>query len=124
MAEVIDLNGRQARKQKRRKARAMRRAQAVAGALSCGMCPHRCARCGVALEGGPAPGMTPWPMCPACHEEYLAYKRLKEGLEDREAFWHTQQWAEMWRSWLEFMQHTNEFRKSAAFTRLIQEIRD
>ena len=124
MAEVIDLKGRKTRDRKRLEARAMRRAQAVAGAMSCGMCPHRCARCGMGLEDGPALGKSPWPMCSACHEEYLAYKRYKEGLEDREAFWHTAQWAEMWRAWLEFMQHTDQFRKSAVFTRLIQEIRD
>ena len=89
MAEVIDLKGRKARDRKRLKARAMRRAQAVAGAMSCGMCPHRCARCGMGLEDGPAYGKSPWPMCSACYEEYLAYKRYKEGLEDKEAFWHT-----------------------------------
>jgi hypothetical protein len=121
MAEVIELNGRKTRDKKRRKADARRRAQAVASAMSCGICPHRCSRCGLALESGPASDLAPYPFCEPCHQEYLAYKRRENGDEHQDAFWHTAEWVQMWRTWLEYMRSTDAFRGSAAFMRLVQE---
>jgi hypothetical protein len=124
MAEVIELNGQKAREQKRRKARARRRAQAVASAMSCGMCPHRCSRCGLSLDAGPSSDLAPYPFCNACLEEYLAFQRRENGDKHQEAFWHTAQWAKMWRAWLDFMRSTEAFRSSTAFMRLMHEHQD
>jgi hypothetical protein len=125
MAEVIDLRGRKAKEQKKLKARARRRAAAVASAMSCGMCPHRCAHCGMPIEE-PAPPSAdvPFPFCLACFQEYQAYQRLEKGQTKPEAFWHTDQWAEMWRCWLKHMEAMEAFRRSPAFLHLMQESQD
>ncbi len=122
MAEVIDLERRKSAERRRRKARARRMAQAVASALSCGMCPRRCAHCGLPIdEPGLIPGDAPYPMCSPCLAEYRAYRRREQGDTTREAYWHTEQWENMWRTWLEAMQAGEEFRRSPEFLRLMQE---
>lgn len=125
MAEVIDLNQRQNKQRRKQKARARRRAQAVASALACGLCPRRCAHCGLAIEDPVmSPMEAPYPFCGPCLEEYQAFKRRADGEPQAEAFWHNQAWADAWRTWLEFMRHKEEFRQSAAFLRLMEEHSD
>jgi hypothetical protein len=123
MAEVIDLRQRDSKERRVRQARARRRAQAVASALSCGLCPRRCAHCGMAIDEPPLPGrdLGPYPFCAPCLEEYRAFQRWEEGIQEPEAYWHTDQWAEMWRSWLRHMEASDQFRRSAEFLRLMQE---
>ncbi len=125
MAEVIELNRRQAKERKIRQGRARRRAQAVASALSCGLCPRRCAHCGLPIEDPPLPPMqAPYPFCQPCQEEYKAFKRWEEGLREQEAYWHTEDWAKMWRLWLEHMKAAEAFRASPEFLKLMQENQD
>lgn len=122
MAEVIDLKRRRSKEDRIRRARAQRRAQAVASALACGCCPHRCAHCGLPVEEGVQPmPETRFPLCGPCLEEYRAYKRREEGSDQAEAFWHTDQWRAAWRTWLEHMQAKEDFRRSAAFLQLMEE---
>lgn len=122
MAEVIDLNGRKHKERKRREARARRRAQAVAMAMSCGMCPRRCVHCGLPIdEPQTPPAEAPYPFCGPCLEEFRAYRRRLEGNVRPEAYWHTEQWVDMWRTWLESMRANEEFRRSAEFLRLMRE---
>lgn len=62
MAKVIELNQRQDQQRRRQRAQARRRAQAVASALACGLCPRRCAHCGLAIEDPvTAPSEAPYP---------------------------------------------------------------
>lgn len=129
MAEVIDLNQRHKDSKKRLEDQARQRAASVAGALSCGLCPRRCAHCGMAIEEAVVPPPeAPYPFCGPCLEEYQAYRRFAaepEGSAPRgEAFWHTPRWAEMWRAWLAHMRACDEFRRSAEFLRLMQEHQD
>ncbi|MBU1274907.1 MAG: hypothetical protein KJ720_05975 [Proteobacteria bacterium] len=121
MAEVIDLKGRKSKERRIAEGRDRRRAQAVASALSCGLCPRRCAHCGQAVEFVAAPpAEMPYPFCEVCQEEYQAFRRLEKGGEP-EAFWHTPQWAGTWRNWLAYMQANQEFRGSPAFLKLMEE---
>lgn len=121
MAEVIDLNPFEARERKRLKEDAKKRAAAVAGALSCGLCPRRCVHCGQAIETPQPPPMdAPYPFCSECLQELLAFKRREKGGQLQEAFWHTEEWAGMWRNWLAYMKASDDFRRSAAFLRLMQ----
>lgn len=120
MAEVIDLNTREVRERKRLAESAQRRAAAVAGALSCGLCPHRCVHCGMSIETPqPPPADAPYPFCGDCLEELRAFKRMEQGGTKPEAFWHTEEWAAMWRTWLAYMKAGDKFRGSAAFLRLM-----
>lgn len=122
MAEVIDLSQRQGKQGRIEQARARRRAQAVASVLSCGCCPRRCAHCGQPVEHyAPPPVEAPYPFCEVCQEEYEAYRRREQGAQAREAFWHTDEWAACWRTWLAHMQAGQAFRASAAFLRLMEE---
>jgi hypothetical protein len=99
-----------------------RKAQAVAAALACGLCPHRCAYCGLPIED-PVFSLrsAPYPFCDPCREEYLAFLRYQEGITDHVEYWHTEAWAAMWRSWLEHMKAGERFRRSPEFLRLMQE---
>ncbi|MCB2186465.1 MAG: hypothetical protein KQJ78_08615 [Deltaproteobacteria bacterium] len=125
MAEVIDISQRQAKENKKRDARARRKAQAVAAALSCGMCPRRCAYCGLPVESyTPPPAEAPYPFCDPCLEEYRAFARQEAGGGGPEAFWHTEEWARMWHNWLAYMKASESFRRSAAFQRLMEEFSD
>jgi len=126
MAEVIELMPRKAKERKRLEARAARRAQAVAGALACGICPRRCAYCGMAIEDQPGgrPEGTPYSLCRDCYEEYQAFLRREQGAGEPEAFWHTEQWAEMWRTWLANMRAKEAFRNSRAFFKLMSHLQD
>lgn len=122
MAEVIDLERRQSKQRRVEKARARRRAQAVASVLSCGVCPRRCAHCGLAIEPYTPPAAeAPYPFCEVCQEEYEAFRRREEGGATREAFWHTDEWSECWRTWLAHMRASQAFRGSAVFLRLMEE---
>ena len=125
MAEIIELQHRQHVQQKERQALAKRRAGAVAAALSCGLCPRRCAHCGMAIEDTPmVSGPTPYPFCAPCLEEYEAYRRRQQGLATPEAFWHTPQWQAMWRAWLEHMRASDDFRRSPECLKLMEEFQD
>jgi len=123
MAEVIDISRLKAKERKKDQARARRRAQAVASALACGFCPRRCAHCGVPLETPlPAPPEAPYPFCEPCLEEYRAYVRhLRDEEQPDPVFWHNEQWAQMWRCWLAYMEANRNFRASPAFLRLMEE---
>lgn len=124
MAEVIDLNQIQAQERRRREQGAAKRAAAVASALACGLCPRRCAYCGTTIESPvPSPPEAPYPFCSECLEEYRAFCRQGQG-RPPEAFWHTPEWAQMWRTWLAFMKAGDEFRRSTAFLRLMEEHQD
>lgn len=68
----------------------------------------------------PPPKEAPYPFCEACLDEYQAFKRLEDG-HAPEAFWHTEEWAEAWRSWLKYMRAKDQFRQSPVFLRLIEE---
>ncbi|MBI4798709.1 MAG: hypothetical protein HY794_08255 [Desulfarculus sp.] len=125
MAEVIDLKRRAGAQRKERQALAQRRAGAVAAALSCGLCPRRCAHCGLAIEDPPiASSPAPYPFCGPCLEEYQAYCRREQGDASVEAFWHSPQWAEMWRAWLAHMRASDHFRRSPEFLRLMDAHQD
>ena len=122
MAEVIDLDGKKRQHEKDRREKAKKRAVAVAGALTCGLCPHRCAHCGLPIKDQVnLPAELNFPLCGICLEEYQAYKRKENGEKGREAFWHTEQWFATWRTWLEYMRTSDEFRRSPAFLKLIQD---
>ncbi len=121
MAEVIDLQRRKSKERRIAEGRARRRAQAVASSLSCGLCPRRCAHCGMAVEySAPPPADAPYPFCEVCQEEYEAFRRREQGGEP-EAFWHTDEWAEAWRTWLAHMRAGAAFRSSPAFLKLMEE---
>jgi len=125
MAEIIDLTHRKGQEEKRLKAGAQERMQAVAGSLACGFCPRRCAHCGLAIEKPQAAaGEAPYPFCPSCLEEYRAYRRREQGAAGQEAYWHNEQWALMWQAWLKHMQAVESFRRTPAFFRLMQEKQD
>ena len=125
MAEVIDLHRRAGAQQKEQREQAQRRAGAVAAALSCGLCPRRCAHCGLAIEDVPAAAsLAPYPFCGPCLEEYLAYQRRQQGQTQTEAYWHSQAWVEMWRAWLAHMRAGEQFRRSPEFLRLMAENQD
>lgn len=68
----------------------------------------------------PPPVDTPYPFCEVCQEEYEAFRRMEKGGKP-EAFWHTPQWAGTWRTWLAYMQASQEFRGSPAFLKLMEE---
>ena len=121
MAEVIDLSQRLIREKRRRQAQERRRAEAVAEAMACGLCPHRCSHCGAVIDEYVLPlPEAPYPLCPTCTDELRAYLEYKRGEGSREAFWHNEQWERMWESWLAYMKAAQEFRRSPAFMRLMQ----
>ena len=125
MAEVIDLHRLQNQERRANQAKARARAASVAAALSCGLCPRRCAHCGLAIEEPtPPPLDAPYPFCGPCLEEYQAFRRREKGQDRPEAFWHTEQWARMWRGWLEHMRASDDFRRSPEFLRLMEEHQD
>jgi hypothetical protein len=125
MAEVIDLTHRKDQEERRLKAAAQGRVQAVAGSLACGFCPRRCAYCGLAIpEPQAAAFKAPYPFCPSCLEEYRAFRRREQGTAGQEAFWHNEQWVLMWQAWLRHMQTVEAFRRTPAFSRLMQEGQD
>ncbi len=125
MAEVIDLHRRKARERRVKKARADRRAQAVAAALSCGICPRRCAFCGLpAMELTPQTLKIPYPFCEACFDEHQAFQNWQEGDQGDGVFWHTKEWAQMWRTWLAAMEAGQGFRSSPAFQKLMSRYTD
>lgn len=123
MADVIDLSRRNETKQRRRQeGRNRRKAEAVASALSCGMCPRKCAFCGQAIEYPEPPlSKVPYPLCDCCRDEAQAFLRYEEGLIDDNTFWQTEQWAHLWRSWLAHMDALGRFRNSREFLKLMQE---
>ncbi len=122
MAEIIDLNLRHKHQRKKLEDKAKERAAAVASALSCGLCPRRCAHCGMAIENPVIPPPeAPYPFCGPCLEEYQAFRRLEDGQGEPEAYWHSPRWAEMWRYWLKHMKACDDFRSSAEFLRLMRE---
>ena len=95
--------------------------------MQCTACPHKCAKCGSQLEE-PQPQIIsetlPLKLCPGCWEEYHLFQELISGrfpAAGRE-YYHNQTWLGIWKSWLEYQRHLQDYRNSEEFSKLVEEL--
>ena len=95
--------------------------------MQCTSCPHKCAKCGSQLEEPQTQIISenlPLRLCPGCWGEYRLFQELVSGRSPAEGreFYHNQAWLGIWKSWLEYQRHLQDYRTSEEFLRLVGEL--
>jgi len=95
--------------------------------MQCTACQVKCAKCGFQLDI-PQPQIIsealPLRLCLGCGEEYRLFKQLIAGQSPAEGqdYYHNQAWLGVWKSWLEYQKHLQQYRNSEEFLRLVEEL--
>lgn len=120
MGEIIDLSW-AVRRDRGRRPKDVEPASAMISERMAEGCPFRCARCGQIRESDSVL-LSPYPLCFTCNREYHAYvRREADEAAPWEAFWHNEQWLQMWRNWLKYRQSMDDYHKSREFALLFNE---
>jgi hypothetical protein len=61
-------------------------------------------------------------LCPSCQSEFDDYLRFSQGGERAHAFWHNNEWRELWSAWLNYQKAIRNFRRSPEFEDLVEEV--
>lgn len=131
MGNVVSLNRKQKlSKQKQAELLRKRKLQAVQKAIHCSQCVYKCEKCGVQIGLEPENERTsarkiqgPYRFCETCSEEYLDYIARLQGRGDSNCYWRNDTWRETWRTWINYQEAMNQYLKSNAFRKLIDELR-
>lgn len=128
MAEIIDLQSRveETRQDKDIRLRRMK-IESLRRHFQCMRCAFRCFRCGSQLkEEDRNPGKpyrAPYVFCRVCYEEYMEYRKRKEGSPGTsEYYWHNGLWMELWDAWLRYQETMERYRQSPEFFKLLEEV--
>lgn len=128
MAEIIDLQEKQARDQRRKAAQ--ERSNKVANVLrifQCSKCAMKCMKCGSQLNLTSSPKRTasvPYRFCDSCTEEYQEFLHRLRGRADQEAYWYNEEWMEVWKAWMHYQDALGRYEMSEGFRRLLKEFKE
>lgn len=128
MANVIGLEEKKEKKQKKIDQDKIKKALALLKVLECASCYLKCARCGTQLElshmRSPVSG-TPYRFCNSCQREYSEFQRRISGGANRnnDIFWYNDEWLDMWKAWTDYQDSVKRFLNSKEVIRLRYELR-
>jgi hypothetical protein len=131
MSTVISFNRKQKLSENKLAVLARKRKiQAVQKAIHCSQCMYKCEKCGTQIDIDPAGQKKrtnqpsgPFRFCETCHEEYLDYIAQLQGRGDRNCYWRNTNWRETWRTWINYQEAMNQYLKSKAFRKLVDELK-
>ena len=132
MAEIIPIDEKLAHlKNKKRAADKKRKIQAVQNIFRCARCAFKCEKCGAGIaqdaSGRSKESETfkaPYNFCRGCLEEYVDYIDYLKGKSAPENYWHNDQWADLWKRWIEYQGALDSYLKSKEFKVLLLETRE
>ncbi|NQU14571.1 MAG: hypothetical protein HQ561_10500 [Desulfobacteraceae bacterium] len=130
MKKVIDFTDRLEEKRLRRQVETHRhKSETVQRVVQCGSCQFRCAMCGHHMKETessciPVPSHSDCNLCQVCRAEYEDFLKMSKRKKGSGAFWHNEQWRNLWTAWLDYQEAMGEFRNSDEFRRLIGELED
>ena len=95
--------------------------------VQCSSCHFKCAMCGYHLNTADEPYTPPteftnFYLCESCRAEFEEYMQLRNGKKASDSFWHNREWMKLWSSWFDFQQAIKEFKNSAEFEQIIEEL--
>ena len=93
--------------------------ESVQRVLQCSGCHFKCSMCGHHVERSEAAERLPandsnFNLCSNCFSEFEDFLEIskKEHREKEDIFWHTEEWVELWSSWMTFQRALNHFKAS------------
>jgi hypothetical protein len=127
MPKVIDFEKRiETEKRKKQIAEERREIAPLLHFLQCACCGMKCWRCGSQAELRPPAKdypKTPFNFCKDCREEYLEYKRIRQGGEKSDASWRNSEWIIMWEKWIEYQNTVRNFQESKEVQEIFKKLR-
>jgi hypothetical protein len=130
MADIISFQDRQFFQDEKKAADTRKeKFQAFQRSLQCSRCPSRCEKCGVQIDmtrsqkrrREKAPRI-PHRLCDGCLNEYTDYLKRLNGGSDPGRSWQNQEWADIWKRWIEYQKATNRYLRSKDFLLMVQEL--
>ena len=107
-----------------------RKILAVQKVFQCVRCAFKCEKCGANLETDPKPVSElsdgfhiPYNFCDGCREDYVAYIHFLKGKQDPLDYWRNEEWAMLWRKWMDYQAAMDGYLKSKEFKKLLLECR-
>ena len=127
MADIIPLNDKlQLAKDRKVSRLRQRKTVAVQKLFRCTHCALRCEKCGMQnrQEEGQARDLpSPYRFCQDCAEEYQDYLAHLQGRGNAELYWQSEDWLEIWQSWIAYQATVNRYLKSKPFLQLLRELK-
>lgn len=126
MADVIGLEEKKKRKQKKLDQDKAKKAFALLKVFECASCCLKCVRCGTRLELSQTQSLvpgTPHRFCDTCHEEFSEFQRRVSGSRNNDFYWYNEEWLDMWEAWANYQDAIKRFLNSKQVIRLRYELR-
>ena len=97
--------------------------------VQCSSCHLKCAMCGYHIDDlecgcSQSEYFHDFILCEECRDEFEDYLDSSRVQGSREFMWHNDEWKKLWASWLQFQKAIKEFRNSAEFRQLMEEVED
>ena len=130
MSNVIKIDDKLKEKKQKEKAENYQdKVDTILRTVQCSTCHLKCAMCGYHLEApecvcSQGNSFYEFILCEDCRNEFEDYLDLARGRDSRKNIWHNKEWMGLWASWLKFQRSIKEFRNSAEFRMLMEEIED
>ncbi len=90
--------------------------ESVQRLLQCSGCHFKCSMCGHHVERSEAtvkPPVGNFNLCANCSAEFQDFLNIsKNDTQKEEIFWHTEEWVELWATWMTFQRALNRFKES------------
>ena len=90
--------------------------ESVQRLLQCSGCHFKCSMCGHHVERSEATVRSPandFNLCGNCLAEFEDFLSIShKDNQKEEIFWHTEEWVELWSSWMKFQRALNGFKAS------------
>ncbi len=125
MSNIIDLEKRLQKEQKKKaKVDKAKKLEFIRKFLQCKRCLARCSMCGVQFDPQEMYKrfQGPYRFCTTCQEEYDEYLRVKESGAETTAYYHNQEWLDIWDYWLKYQEALRHYTESPEFIELLREV--
>lgn len=126
MADVIGLEEKKKKKQKRIDQDNAKKALALLKVFECASCHLKCARCGTRLELSQIQSVVsgiPYRFCESCEEEFIDFQKRVGGSASNRIYWYNDEWLGMWEAWTNYQESVKRFLNSKEVIRLRYELR-
>ena len=128
MSNVIKIDDKLREKKRKKQAEDYQeRVDTILRTVQCSSCHLKCAMCGYHLKSAECgcsqgPSFYEFILCEDCRNEFEDYLALTNAGGNGKNLWQNREWMELWASWIKFQRSIKEFRNSAEFRMLMEEM--
>lgn len=108
-----------------------RKILAVQKTFQCARCAIKCEKCGIQISRAHMRNVRkdsklilPYRFCESCSDEYLDYINWLKGKENPNFYWHNDEWAQCWKSWMDYQGAADRYLKSKEFRQLLEDLKN